>query len=237
MIRTTALDAPAYRRLWWRRLGRALGWSLLSGGWLWWRSLRLVLDVARRAPSYVEASHWLIPGFRLDRDEVPRVLALRLWRCLRLWRPDQAWCLSGRAIDPHTRSEALAGSVFLRDHGLPASARIVLEQQARDSSENLQRLPAGWQSTGPMGLVSNRWHLARCAWLAAELGVAVKICAAERRWRPGLADWLMAGREALALLSWAGPAVHRLRAHDLLRPIPFKSANAAASTTRKLLSP
>lgn len=236
MIDTVALDHVAYRRFWRRRLARALGWTVLSGGWLWWRAVRLVVAVARRAPSYVEADYWLLPGYRLQHDQVSPVLALRLQRCLRLWRPGQHWVLSGFAVDPDSRSEALAGYVYLRDHGLPAGAQLRLEQKARDTCENLQHLPPDWRAAPALGLVSSRWHLARCIWLGQSLGIALKPCAAERRWRPGLSTWWQVGREALALLSWAGPNVHRLQLSDLLRPRPL-ATTTAEKTQRKPVKP
>ena len=237
MIDTVTLDDAAYRRYWRRRVARALGWAVLSGGWLWWRAAQLVVAVARRAPSYVEADHWLLPGYRLQGDQVTAVLAQRLQRCLRLWRPGQRWMLSGFAVDDDSRSEALAAYVFLRDHGLPPTASLLLEQQARDTCENLQSLPAAWRSAPALGLVSSRWHLARCAWLAGALGIELKLCAAERRWRPGLGEWWQVAREALALLSWAGPAVLRLQSGDLLRPRPLSSRLTTGTTHRKPVNP
>ena len=237
MIRTAQLSEPDYRRLWWLRLGRALTWTALSGGYLWWRAARIVLEVARRAPSYADADYWLVPGFRLEADEVTRFFELRLRRCLRLWQPGQHWCLSGCAIAQHNQSEALAGLSYLRDHGLPASASLVLDHQARDSAENLQHLPADWPRDAVIGLVSNRWHLARCAWLAQALGLQVKVCAAERRWRPRLPSWLMVAREALALLSWTGPAVRQMSVEALLPSRLSAAPDHSSSTRRKFLTP
>ena len=238
MIRTVKLGDHAYRRHWRRRLVRALTWTVLSGGWLWWRAARIVLEVARRAPSYADADYWLVPGFRLEGDEVTRFFELRLRRVGRLWQPAQRWCLSGHAVDEHSQSEALAGLTYLRDHGLPAGALVTLDHQARDSAENLQHLPADWPNDVPIGLVSNRWHLARCAWLAEALGLQVKICAAERRWRPRLPSWLMVAREALALLSWTGPAIRQVSAEALLPSRHSATAGGQSPmTSRKFLTP
>lgn len=241
MLRTAGLNPQAYRWYWWRRLGRALGWTLLSGGWLWWCALQRVVEVGKRAPSFVDADYWLLPGFELDHDQVQRFYAERLWRCLRLWKPGQSWCLSGCAIDADSRSEALAGLVFLRDHGLVPVANLVLDERARDSAENLQGLPTDWPADAVIAVLSNRWHLARCAWLANALGIRIKLCAAERRWRPQLGAWLMAAREALALLSWVGPEIRRISAEQLLRPryaaIVPAHAQPRTAQTRKLPSP
>lgn len=195
-----------------RLLARGLGLCLISGGWYLLRAWRLVYAVARRAPCFVEGEVLLVPGYRLQGDEVPPAYARRLRRACRLWRSDRRLLLSGVAAGPNQQSEALAGYAFLRDLGLPAGAPVELDVHARDTEENLiegQRRLRGGES---LVIISNRWHLARCAVLARQLGLPTRLCAAERRWMGDLFGLLALCREAFALLCFCG--------RDALRATP-----------------
>lgn len=214
-----ALDSGAvYRRRWWRRCALALRLCLGSAGWRWWQACRIVAEVARRAPCFAEGAILVVPGYRLDEDAIPPPYASRLQRALRLWRPEGLLLLSGTAATLGDQSEALAGYAFLRDAGLPATARVVLDPHARDTDENL-RMAAHWlrsATAGEVVVISNRWHLARIAWLLRRHGLAWKVCAAERRWRPDGFARLALLREGLALLAYAGGEVARLQSRRLL---------------------
>lgn len=220
---TAALpDANTYR---WRRRKRILRALLLafgSGGVLWWRTARVVLDVARRAPAVVPPTGAvLVPGYRLMVDELQPPYALRLRRALQLWQrqPRTPLAISGASFAPDALSEAQAGMLFLRDQGLPAAAALVLDHDARDTEENLLRAAAllGRPADG-ITVVTNRWHLARCAWLAARIGLHVRLAAAESHWRDSTFARLAVAREALSLLSFAGSAAAGLDPDRLLDP-------------------
>lgn len=203
-----------------RRLLRG-GWLCLrSGGLLWWRALRLVLGVARTAPTYAEGACLLVPGHRLAYDEVPPDYARRLKRALRLWHPRCRLLISGTSADDVAQSEALAGYVYLRDHGLPAGALVELDGHARDTAQNLadarQRLGDG----AAVVIVSNRWHLARCVWLARAAGLRGRACAAERRLLIDPYVLLALAREAFLLLCDGGEAAILSTSKQLTDPEP-----------------
>lgn len=209
-------SADDFGRRWRPRLGRALGLIVASGGLYWWQCCQRVLDVARRAPTWAEGEVILVPGYRLRDDDIPAAYAVRLAAALRLWRPQRGLLLSGTAASRESQSEALAGFAHLCDLGLPPSAPVLLDSSARDTEENLRGASAllGRQST--VLVVSNRWHLCRCAMLIRRLNLPWKVCAAELRWRPDWFAWLALAREGLILLALDGAAAARLDTRTLL---------------------
>jgi uncharacterized SAM-binding protein YcdF (DUF218 family) len=200
-------------------LGRGFALCLFSAGFLYLRAWRLVFEVARRAPCFADGSVLLVPGFRLQDDEVPAAYARRLRRACRLWRRDRRLLLSGVAAGPDQQSEALAGYAFLCDLGLPAHATVDLDVLARDTAENLAQAQRRVRQGERLVLISNRWHLARCAVLARQLGLPVKLCAAERRWQSDAYAWLALCREAFALLCFCGLAGARSAPRELLESL------------------
>ncbi len=223
----TSFSASHYRRRRALRILRALAFTFGSGGVLLWLTARRIHAVARlascRAPG---AAIVVVPGYRLAGGEVPPPFAARLSRALQLWRRDRAriLLLSGAAAHPDGPSEAAGGLALLCDLGLPPDARVVLDSLARDTDENLrnaagllERSPGSDNPPADVVIVSNRWHLARCAWHAEQLGLPWRICAAERRWQPHPFALVALLREAASLLSFAGPAAARIDPHRLMR--------------------
>lgn len=201
-------------------VARGLWLCLASGGWAYVRAWRLAFEVARRARCYAEGEVLLVPGFLLVDDEVPPPYARRLRRALRLWSPHHRLLLSGVAAGPESQSEALAGYGYLRDLGLPASAMVELDAMARNTAENLRQARDRLTHAQALVIVSNRWHLARCALLARQLGVPAKLCAAERRWRNDLFGLAALCREAFALLCFLGRDATRHDPRQLLDAPP-----------------
>jgi uncharacterized SAM-binding protein YcdF (DUF218 family) len=190
-----------------RRALRAALLVLGSGGVLWWLTARRIRHLARSAtcvPRGAEAI--VIPGHRLAGGDVGSEYALRLCRAMALWRewPQRLLLLSGRAEDRHSPSEALAGMIWLLDLGLPPGVRVVLDETARDTVENLRNARAALGPDQRAVIVSNRYHLARCGWIARRLGLDWPLCAAESRWHGGAYDQAAVAREALVLLGLAG---------------------------------
>lgn len=203
-----------------RRLLRGLWLCLRSGGALWWRALRLVVGVARTAPTYAEGACLLVPGHRLAYDEVPPAYARRLKRALRLWHPRCRLLLSGTAAADASQGEALAGFVYLRDHGLPPGAQVELDSVGHTTEQAMRDTRQRLGADVAVVIVSNRWHLARCVWLARAAGLRVRACAAERRLLLDAYVLVALAREAFLLLCDGGEAAILCTPKQLTDPEP-----------------
>ena len=69
-------------------------------------------------------------------------------------------------------------------------------------------------------IVSNRWHLARCVWLARATGLRGRACAAERHLRLDPHVLLALAREAFLLLCDGGEAAILATPKQLTDPEP-----------------
>ncbi|MET0935221.1 MAG: YdcF family protein [Luteibacter sp.] len=99
-------------------------------------------------------------------------------------------------------SEAEAGRRWLAAQGWPDDVPMILEQLSIDSLENLRHArellrDASTGALPPVWLVTSRYHLARCMYLARRLGFDASPIAAEERLVPG-------GRYVLRLAMEAG---------------------------------
>ncbi|HET9484345.1 MAG TPA: YdcF family protein, partial [Xanthomonadales bacterium] len=142
---------------------------------------------ARRAPVDVaRARYVLVFGRRLEGRAADAELVARVSRAHALLDKDPSRAvvlLGGRGDDGV--AEADAAYAVLLQLGVPPGARIVLERESTDTLENLRHARRAGDIDGPVALVSSRYHLARCAMLARNLGFDAAPCAAEERfaWR------------------------------------------------------
>jgi len=160
---------------------------VLSAGLVWVGYVVHVWRTARRAPITLPG-RWvvLVFGRQLVGNEPGRDYRGRLARALMLLRAGMAESVlllggySGGA-----RSEAQAGHAWLQRQGLPARARVELEQESVDSLENLRHARGLLQGGDraevlpPVALLTSRYHLARCLLLARRLGFDGRPVAAE----------------------------------------------------------
>jgi vancomycin permeability regulator SanA len=160
------------------------------------------MAVFRRAwgsPAVIPACDLLlVPGHRLEENRPVRVFTQRLDRACQLFAQGlvgRILVLGGRT-GANSLSEAELGRSYLLGCGVPASA-LEAECSSRHTLENLRMARDHMGSSNPrLGLVSSRYHLARCLALAAGLGLHPAPCAAEERPALRLHDWL---REAFFL--------------------------------------
>jgi len=104
-------------------------------------------------------------------------------------------------VDPHRQvlllgggpagvpSEAEVARLELRARGVPEAVPLLLEDASRDTLQNLRNARDLLQrlgQSGPVTLLSSRYHLARCQQFAKQLGIEAELCAAEPRLRMSL---------------------------------------------------
>lgn len=165
---------------------------VLSAGLVYAAYLVHVLRVARTAPCRPGVGECLLvfgkhaPRGRMDAD-----FGARLDRAAQLWRqqpPRRLVLLGGGAPDMPSEAELARRGLLAR--GVAADAPLLLEAQSRDTLQNLRNaralLQAGALQGARVTLLSSRYHLARCALFARQLGLDCELCAAEPelRWHP-----------------------------------------------------
>jgi vancomycin permeability regulator SanA len=170
------------------------------------------------------------PHGRIDPD-----FQARLDRALVAWnahRPSRVVLLGGGADGEHTEAEVARSELLAR--GLDARVPLQLEGQSRDTLQNLRNAREllrggairliGTLPQGPLQaaagalprvtLLSNRYHLARCALFARQLGFDCELCAAEPRLPWGPRSLLrLAGEAAYVCWSDVGTRWARLIGH------------------------
>lgn len=149
----------------------------------------------------------LVLGKTLKNGQVDEDYRLRLDRAAALLQSnsDVRLILLGGQTDPAWVSEARAGSDYLQQQGVPAQS-ILLEEASRHTLENLRHARDMIENEGSnrVGLVTNRYHLARSQIIARGLNLKVEPVAAEENSWPGpiinllseayLLHWYLTGR-------------------------------------------
>ncbi|HEY4583372.1 MAG TPA: YdcF family protein [Lysobacter sp.] len=169
----------------------AVAVCLLSAGLVYLAYLVHVIRTAWRAPcAPARGAHLLLFGKHAPGGQVDRDFAARLDRAAALWReqPQRRFVLLGGGPQGGpTEAEVARRELFAR--GLADDVPLQLESASRDTLQNLRnaRQMLGDAVRDRVTLLSNRYHLARCALFARQLGFDVELCAAETRLplRPG----------------------------------------------------
>lgn len=159
-----------------------------------------VLRVARRASCVpVRGECVLLFGKHAPEGRIDVDFEARLDRAVSLWHerpPTSVILLGGGALGEVTEAEIAQRGLLARGFGNGASLR--LEAGSRDTLQNLRNARAmlfaaqapsvfdsGVKQIGPaqvqVTLLSSRYHLARCALFARQLGFEAELCAAEPR--------------------------------------------------------
>ncbi len=166
---------------------------VLSAGLVYLGYVVHVVRTARRAPCLPEQGECLLlfgkhsPHGRLDADFSARIA--RIATLLRIRRPRMVVLLGGSA--PGQPSEAEIAHAALLAAGIAADPSLHLEKKSQDTLQNLRNarvLLSDNAYQGCVTLISSRYHLARCALFARQLGFDWELCAAETqlRWSPML---------------------------------------------------
>jgi uncharacterized SAM-binding protein YcdF (DUF218 family) len=192
---------------------------VLSAGLVYLGYFAHVVRTARRAPCLPERGECLLvfgkhaPDGRLDADFSARVARTAV--LMRARAPHRVVLLGGGA--PGHPSEAEVARTALFADGIAADAPLQLEQASRDTLQNLRNartLLSDAAHDGRVTLVSSRYHLARCALFAGQLGFDWELCAAETelRWSPTLV-YRLAGEAAYVCWIDLGTRWARLIGH------------------------
>lgn len=188
---------------------------VLSAGLVYVGYFMHVLRVARKAPCLPvstvagQAECVLLfgkhaPAGRLDAD-----FSARLDRAAALWRerPPRSMVLLGGGPDGMPSEAELARQGLLA-RGIATDVPLLLEARSRDTLQNLRNARDLLRATADRGrvvLLSSRYHLARCALFARQLGIDAEVCAAETRFSlspPNL--WRLAGEAGYVCLTDIG---------------------------------
>ena len=163
----------------------AVAVCVLSAGLVYLAYLVHVIRTAWRAPcDPARGAHLLLFGKHAPEGRVDGDFAARLDRAAALWRaqPQRRFVLLGGGSQGEpTEAEIARRELFAR--GLSQDAPLQLESASRDTLQNLRnaRQMLGDAVRERVTLLSNRYHLARCALFARQLGFDVELCAAEPR--------------------------------------------------------
>ena len=196
----------------------ALSACVLSAGLVYVGYFVHVLRVAKRAPCEPEHGDCvLLFGKNAPRGRIDRDFAARLDRAVSLWQhtPRRSLVLLGGGAKGE-RSEAEVARDALHARGLDREVAMQMESQSRDTLQNLRnaRLLLGEGMRARVTLLSNRYHLARCALFANQLGYDWELCAAEAKLRLGPSTlWRLAGEAAYVCWIDLGTRWARLIGH------------------------
>lgn len=178
-----------------------------------------VLRVARNAPCHAETGRCLLvfgkhaPGGQIDGD-----FAVRLERTLSVARdhpPSRVVLLGGASAGQRSEAELARDALLARGWATPVP--LELESRSRDTMQNLRNargLLGAAREARPVTLLSSRYHLARCALFARQLGFDGDVCAAEPRLSLGPRTMArLAGEAAYVCWSDVGTRWARLIGH------------------------
>lgn len=178
-----------------------------------------VLRIARKAPCLPELGDCvLVFGKHAPRGLVDADFTARIDRAAQLWRdrpPRSVVLLGGGPEGMPSEAELARQGLFAR--GIAQDAPLLIEAQSRDTLQNMRNareLLRTLADRGRVTLLSSRYHLARCALFARQLGMDAEVCAAEPRLALSPRNlWRLAGEAGYVCLTDVGTRWARLIGH------------------------
>jgi len=174
--------------------------AILTAGFSFAWALAHTLRVARRPWQAGPAPAVLLTlGKRIEGGAISHDYKLRLDKTLSLYSESEniRILIVGGRTGGAELSEAEAGRDYLVRKGVEAGD-ILLEDKSHHTLENLQeaRKILSREPGGPVALITNRYHLARCGQLARGLGIAHSLHPAEQKLELNAATALKLAMEA-----------------------------------------
>lgn len=191
---------------------------VLSAGLVYAGYLVHVVRIARRAPCAPQRGQCLLLFGKHTPVGVPDAeFAQRIERAAQVWDAHRlrTLVLLGGGVSGAATEAALAQRALLA-RGVPREA-LRLEDASRDTLQNLRNardLLGESDVHTPLTLLSSRYHLARCALFARQLGLDAEVCAAEPRLTLSPKTlWRLAGEAGYVCLTDIGTRWARLIGH------------------------
>jgi len=173
----------------------------LSFGLTFFISLIYTLFITIKSNCDNNFSQIIILGKRLRNNTPDHDYLQRLNRALKIVSitPNTSIHILGGITGEADISEAYAGKIYL-EHNDIQDKTIHLEEKSRNTLENMKHLKASSIITdNRIGLITNRYHLARASIMAKGFGFEVDKCAAEDSYTFGILPALKLLAEALHL--------------------------------------
>ena len=159
---------------------------------LFWYAYR-VHRVAKTAESSFQNPVWVVFGKQLKNNRLDYEYRQRLDRAFEMLKlqPPEYLVLQGGVTNRNSISESEAGRAYLDSRASESNYRfgshynVVLENRSRNTLENLKNSRdylVSNQLPLKVGLITNRYHLLRCAVMAESLGFKAHYIPAENSW-------------------------------------------------------
>lgn len=158
-----------------------------------------VISSAIRAKGRSKHKTILILGERLKNNAPGRNYITRLERAYTIFSSYKTDCIFivGGVTGKATISESASGKAYLLRKQIPESI-LYIEDESQHTLENLKNVRDMLTESqiDSVGIITNRFHLARASVLATGLGINHDVCAAEEDFEHTAKQWLLMIREA-----------------------------------------
>lgn len=187
-------------------------WILITlGGVLFWYAYR-VHSVAKNSNPSFKSPIWIVFGKQLKNNQPDDEYRQRLDRTFEMLgqQPPKHLVLQGGVTSGNSISESEVGRAYLASKMAESNNRfgscynVILEDRSRNTLENLKNSRdylANNQLPLQVGLITNRYHLLRCAVMAESLGFKTQYIPAEKSWSLNREQLYKVIQEAF-LLNW-----------------------------------